>query len=289
MLRCNISKYDCYDALTADLGLSWVISSCKFLRFIKQLDYAWSPIRCVSKQRAHSDCFSESQSIFVDESNDQAGFDMTDKQRMKEYWHEIGAGDKANWHIAHIDDENEFFRSGPHSVNLIFDGKLEDLATNANILDIGCGRGRVARSVAEFRPDVRVYGVDVAPSMIAGAMEANKHIQNLSFSVGDGISLSSFPDGVFDFVYSFIVFQHLPRHITAQYIADAARVLKPGGQLVFQVQQRDEPMIVDPQWNNFRTIRFYTAEQAVSLVAPPLSVVKTRGGGHDFFVEAVRE
>ncbi|CDN95930.1 hypothetical protein [Agrobacterium tumefaciens] len=37
---------------------------------------------------------------------------MSDQKKMREYWHKAGAGDKANWHIAHIDDDAEFFASG---------------------------------------------------------------------------------------------------------------------------------------------------------------------------------
>ncbi|MCF6369505.1 class I SAM-dependent methyltransferase [Rhizobium halophilum] len=214
---------------------------------------------------------------------------MSDQRIMKDYWNREGSGDKANWHIAHIDDEEEFFASGKKDLDKVFEGDLGRLKSGSTILDVGCGRGRLARALAQARPDVRVCGIDVAPSMIQSAMKANSHIINLSFCVGDGVSLSAFPDQVFDYVYSYIVFQHLPRHITAQYIADAARVLKRKGTLIFQVQGSEELMPVDPPWNNFRKIRYYTEEQAKALVAPPLSIVKVRGKGeHDLFIEAVR-
>ncbi|WP_320201903.1 class I SAM-dependent methyltransferase [Agrobacterium sp. rho-13.3] len=214
---------------------------------------------------------------------------MSDQKIMRDYWHKAGAGDKVNWHIAHIDDEEEFFASGIKDVNKIFDNRIDTIKGGSTVLDIGCGKGRLARALAEVRPDVRIYGVDVAPSMIQSAMKVNSDIVNLSFCVGDGLSLSVFPNEVFDVVYSYIVFQHLPRHITAQYIADAARVLKPKGRLIFQVQGNEQAMAIDPPWDNFRKIRYYTEEQAKALVPASLSIVRTRGKGeHDFFIEAIK-
>jgi ubiquinone/menaquinone biosynthesis C-methylase UbiE len=208
---------------------------------------------------------------------------------MKRYWTEIGKGEKANWHIAHIDDPTEFYASGAKSLSQIFPEGLEQIPKNGFVLEIGCGKGRVTRALAKSRPDLRVFGVDVAPSMIDHAWKENAEFRNMSFVVGDGNTLSMFPDMLFDRVYSFIVFQHLPRHITGQYIAEAGRVLKPGGRLTFQVQQRSETQEVDPPWNNFRSIRYYTQAQATALVLAPLSVQSTRGDGHDFFVEAIRD
>ncbi len=224
---------------------------------------------------------------------------VTDRDKMESYWNSAGASPKANWHIIHIDDEEEFFASGPRDVQKVFDNRADEIAPGSLILDVGCGKGRIARALAEMRPDVRIWGVDVAPSMIKGAMAANAHLINLSFCIGDGVSFSIFPDDTFDYVYSYIVFQHLPRHIAAQNIAEAARVLKPGGKLIFQVQRQGVPMEVDPPWNDFRKIRYYTEKQAVALIAPPLKLLRTRsrahraadlreGTDHDFFVEAVK-
>jgi ubiquinone/menaquinone biosynthesis C-methylase UbiE len=146
----------------------------------------------------------------------------------------------------------------------------------------------VARALAEARPDIRVFGIDVASTMIAKAMASNGHVLNLNFCVGDGVSLSPYPDDTFDVVYSYIVFQHLPRHIVGQYLGDCARVIKPGGRLIFQVQEGLAPMPVDPAWDDFRTIRYYTKEQASALIRAPFKLTTVRGSGHNLFIEAVK-
>src|SRR5438093_10722720 len=51
-----------------------------------------------------------------------------------------------------------------------------------------------------------------------------------------GADLAPFPDGYFDFVYSYAVFQHVPRReVVMAYLREAWRVLKPDGVLTCQL------------------------------------------------------
>jgi SAM-dependent methyltransferase len=103
-----------------------------------------------------------------------------------------------------------------------------------SVLEVGCGAGvdlaRFAKGGAE------VTGVDLAPSAIALA-RANFEQQGLQgrFEVADGERLP-FPDTSFDMVFAHGVVQYTanPR----QLVAECRRVLKPGGEAVFQVYNR---------------------------------------------------
>jgi SAM-dependent methyltransferase len=102
------------------------------------------------------------------------------------------------------------------------------------VLDVGCG---AAVDLARFaKGGADVTGVDLAPSAIALA-RANFEQQGLTgrFEVADGERLP-FPDNVFDLVFAHGVVQYTahPR----QLVAECRRVLKPGGQAVFQVYNR---------------------------------------------------
>ncbi len=44
---------------------------------------------------------------------------------------------------------------------------------NAKILDIGCGPGNITKYLLSKRQDFRIYGIDIAPNMIALAKENN--------------------------------------------------------------------------------------------------------------------
>ena len=103
-----------------------------------------------------------------------------------------------------------------------------------SVLDVGCGAGvdlaRFAKGGAE------VTGVDVAPAAVALA-RANFDQRGLRgrLEVADGEHLP-FPDAAFDFVYAHGVVQYTanPR----QLVDECRRVLKPGGEAMFQVYNR---------------------------------------------------
>lgn len=93
-------------------------------------------------------------------------------------------------------------------------------------LEIGCGIGRIARSLAA---DFREYiGVDVSPEMVRKA--ASYGIPHANFRAVSGADLTGIPTGGIDFAFSFAVFQHVPdKAAIFNYFAETARVLRHGG------------------------------------------------------------
>jgi SAM-dependent methyltransferase len=155
---------------------------------------------------------------------------------MRSYWDEA-ARSNALWYVDtslsfEHPDVQRFIETGRQIVADALDGAPAVPAGSDLAIEIGSGLGRVCLALAD-RFD-RVVGVDVSPEMIALANEraANSHI---SYQLGSGSSLRPIPDLSADLVLSFTVFQHIPRaSIIAGYIAEAGRVLRPGGLLVFQ-------------------------------------------------------
>jgi SAM-dependent methyltransferase len=102
------------------------------------------------------------------------------------------------------------------------------------VLEVGCG---AAVDLARFaRGGARVTGVDVAASAIELA-KANFAQQGLAgdFRVADGEHLP-FADATFDLVYAHGVVQYTPD--PKRLVDECRRVLKPGGQAIFQVYNR---------------------------------------------------
>jgi len=101
-------------------------------------------------------------------------------------------------------------------------------------LEIGCGVGRMTKYFAgRFR---HVTGLDVSEEMIRQAKENLQACTSVRLDVGNGVDLSPYPDASFDFVFSYIVFQHIPDlNVTLTYVREAGRVLRPGGNFYFQV------------------------------------------------------
>ena len=166
---------------------------------------------------------------------------------MKRYWEER-ADINAAWYVdTTVDWENPdmegFFAAGRRIVA----EALDEAPPGATLprrrevaVEIGSGLGRVCAALAE-RFD-RVVGLDVAAGMVGRAAElvANPAVR---FEIGDGTTLQPVPDASVDLVLSFTVFQHLLRPSAVEgYIRDAARVLRPGGVLVFQWNSTTGPI-----------------------------------------------
>ena len=121
-----------------------------------------------------------------------------------------------------------------------------DLRPTERVLDIGCGHGRVAVHLTRFLdPGAGSYeGLDVMPKAIAWAqrrIEAGHPnfgfrlapLRHEEYSKGAGGDADSyrFPyrDGEFDLAFAISLYTHLLAYEVANYLAETARVLRPGG------------------------------------------------------------
>lgn len=100
------------------------------------------------------------------------------------------------------------------------------LARRKRVLDVGCGAGYGSAELANTA--IAVTGVDLSTDAIAHAAE-NYSRPNLTFQQGSAAHLP-FPDASFDLVVAFEVIEHLSDWQLL--IAEARRVLSPGGQFV---------------------------------------------------------
>ncbi len=63
---------------------------------------------------------------------------------------------------------------GMHLYDSSYDWVCASIKTiKAEILEIGCGPGNITKYLLSKRPDFRIYGIDIAPNMIALAKENN--------------------------------------------------------------------------------------------------------------------
>lgn len=186
--------------------------------------------------------------------------DERDLAGMKQAWNER-ARENARYYIAttNWESEEEFRVSGQRDVEHFFSGIEQLLTPDTEALDIGCGLGRMDEFIA---PRIgRLTGIDVSGEMVRGATERLAHLDNVSFVEGSGTGLAPLADGSFDLVFSHVVFQHVPRSAFLAYLPEVHRVLRPGGDFVFQVPTAltDDP-VADPPDDNTFDLRFYTEE-----------------------------
>ena len=95
----------------------------------------------------------------------------------------------------------------------------------ASVVDLGCGNGALTRKLAG--KGYHVTGVDASPEMIALAREAHPE---LTFSCEDALSFSL--DEPADAIFSNAVFHWIDADKQDALIANVARNLVPGGELV---------------------------------------------------------
>ena len=105
-----------------------------------------------------------------------------------------------------------------------------ELGPGAAVLEIGCGMGRLLRPFVGRAS--RVIGFDISGEMIARARAVAARGRRRSSSTRPTGSLRPVADATVDFVYSFIVFQHIPvKAAICRYVREARRVLRRGGLL----------------------------------------------------------
>ena len=157
-------------------------------------------------------------------------------------------------------------RIGPHHLWAL-DLALADVPAPRHVLDLGTGTGVVAKALAERYPGAEVVGVDFSSGMID---EARRQLPpelagRLGFEVGDAAALS-FPDGAFDLV---VLSNMIP------FYGELARVVAPGGALVFSFSRGSEtPIYVPPERlreelgrRGFAEFAEFSAEPATALRA----------------------
>jgi len=91
------------------------------------------------------------------------------------------------------------------------------------VLDVGCGVGVTDRHLDDdFR---ELHGVDITPGVIEQARRANPGVR---YEVYDGDRLP-YDDGRFHLAFTICVLHHIPPPQRRAFMAEVARVVRPGG------------------------------------------------------------
>jgi len=110
---------------------------------------------------------------------------------------------------------------------------LLDLKASDRVLDLGCGTGVLTRMIGDRLDGTaggESVGIDAAAQMIAVARR-KRGSPTCRFEVMAAEDLG-FDDAAFDAVVSSLFFHHVPLDLKQKALAEAFRVLKPGGRLV---------------------------------------------------------
>ena len=138
----------------------------------------------------------------------------------------------------------------------------------ARIVEIGCGDARLLRGVLQRHPDARALAIEV---------DAVQHARNLAASapgiefVAAGAEAVPAPDAAFDLALMLKSLHHVPLPAMGRALAEARRVLAPGGHLYVS-----EP-VYDGALNEI--VRLFNDEGTVRAAAQAALDAARDGGG----------
>ncbi len=158
-----------------------------------------------------------------------------------------------------------FIGSGFRGVALEFLEYFVDkggLKPSDNVLDVGCGVGRMVYGLVNYlAPTSKYEGFDIVPELIDWASaEITSRYPNFRFSQAPIYNsfynpkghltpaqyVFPYPDGEFGFTFLTSVFTHMPGDVIRHYMDEIRRTLKPGGRAVitcFLLNDESRPLI----------------------------------------------
>lgn len=133
-------------------------------------------------------------------------------------------------------------RNDAFELHDVFATSLGDLKPK-RILDLGCGYGKTTFSLKKRWPEAEVIGLDPAlPCLRLARRLATERGLEIDWQQGIGESLP-FEDASFDLVTITMVLHEVPPDQIRRILAEARRVLKPGGRIaMLENRMLDDPL-----------------------------------------------
>ncbi len=156
----------------------------------------------------------------------------------------------------------QFYHSGGHDVEWALDtirNRFDASFRPAHIIDFGCGVGRCSFSLAQHAD--QVTGVDVSPALLAIAEQgrAARGLSAIRFR-------DSLPDEPAQWVYSYLVFQHIPPARGYGLLRDLLACLAPRGIASIQLTAYREPSHLASSLHDVGLCRF--DGETLDVIAP---------------------
>lgn len=161
---------------------------------------------------------------------------------------------KISTHFAKTADKNVPQTGGTYPLSDYIsdeDGRLKlvlgeinkHVKSGANVVDVGCGLGRILKKAAAQRPEANFYGVDLAPEILANIPET------IGTKIGSLLSIP-FEDGFSDFTMTSEALEHAIDIENA--VKELARITKKGGRvLIIDKDIKARGALETPPWEQW--------------------------------------
>ncbi len=131
-------------------------------------------------------------------------------------------------------------RSDWPEVTSIIQAAILDLPGRPQIVDIGCGNGRILGEVGELISSkcASYLGIDVSNNLLQIAKDRYAHIACARFEVFDGINFDIVKDAKYDLLISTAVLHHIPPRLQRGWMQSLADMLRTGSIMIISVWHR---------------------------------------------------
>ncbi len=131
------------------------------------------------------------------------------------------------------------------------------------VLDVGCGKGRFARVLAERYREASLVGFDLAEAML-------RHVPAAVSACAGSMTALPFPAGAFDCAYATESLEHAVEIDVA--VAEMCRVVRPGGRIVIIDKNAQQwGRLKTPEWE-----KWFGRKELEKLLAPHCARVSSR-------------
>jgi ubiquinone/menaquinone biosynthesis C-methylase UbiE len=191
-----------------------------------------------------------------------AKFTRFTRDQYKDVWNSVSVSeDDAKMAVSGYTDENLYSTTAQATLSML--RHCVGVKSDDVFLEIGAGVGRVGAVLAPLCQ--QWIGVDVSENMVSHIQARLSDFNNVSAFATNGFDLSPILSSSVDVVYCTVVFMHLDEWDRFGYIAEAFRVLRPGGRLLVD----NINLISDEGW------AFFEAQRVVPPAQRPANISKT--------------
>lgn len=171
--------------------------------------------------------------------------------------------------IAATYDESRFSNSYGRFIDAQERRVLDKLLPHADepkkVLEMACGTGRLTAYAT--------HALDASSQMIAIAKQKHPDVQFTLVSATD----TGLPSESFDAVYAFHLMMHLDKETITSIITEASRLLKPGGQLIFDIPSKKRRKLLHHSQQGWHGATHLTTAEVKQMAAPHFQLKRSFG------------
>jgi SAM-dependent methyltransferase len=146
-----------------------------------------------------------------------------------------------------------------------------DFYSFADILDFGCGCGRVIQNFRDRPESCTLHATDIDPELVNWC---RSNLDGIDWNVNEHRPPLPFQNDAFDLIYGISVFTHLDEDFQHAWLRDLQRVARPGATLILTVHGED---IIERLGNWDRSYADEAHERGLLFLSGPKGKLKVDG------------